>query len=272
MQVSVIIPVYNAEQWLQRSISSVSSHDRVRQIILIDDGSTDQSLAIMRRAAEQDARILILQHPDKGNHGRSASRNLAIQHVTSEWVAFLDADDYYLENRFELPDVDADGYYGIIQSNYTDASLQDSMSDHTGITDKIKPDELYTYLTEQGSAYFSLISLTIKKEVILSLGGFDESLSVGEDTDLIWRLAHQYRLSPMNISAPIAIRTVHSQNSYSQKNNNRYLFYRKWCHQKEYPLSTKAKKRIVDAYRYYAPWYRKVSLYVKKIFSDSSQR
>ena len=96
--ISVIVPIYNAEKYLAKCIESLihQSHTAL-QIILINDGSTDQSMAIAEHYAQQDARIQVYSHPT--NQGQSAARNLGLLHATGEFISFVDADDY-VDNDF----------------------------------------------------------------------------------------------------------------------------------------------------------------------------
>src|SRR5690554_1394126 len=99
--ISVITPVYNAEKYLAKNIESVLKQKNVSEHILIDDGSTDNSWQIILEYSTVDKRIIPIQHPDKKNHGRSKTRNLGIRKANNNLIAFLDADDYYLDQRFE---------------------------------------------------------------------------------------------------------------------------------------------------------------------------
>ena len=91
--ISVIVPIYNAEKYLAKCIESLlhQSHTAL-QIILVNDGSTDQSWTIAEQYAQQDSRIQVYAHPT--NQGQSAARNLGLMHVTGEYISFVDADDY----------------------------------------------------------------------------------------------------------------------------------------------------------------------------------
>lgn len=89
--VSVIIPVYNREDYLEECIASVTaqSHQQM-EILIVDDGSTDNSLAICKKLAEQDSRIRLIC---ARHSGVSAARNLALDQATGEYVCFVDSDD-----------------------------------------------------------------------------------------------------------------------------------------------------------------------------------
>lgn len=90
-KISIIVPIYNAEAKLPRCIESILAQTYGKiQIILIDDGSRDNSLTICRRYAERDPRILLLYHK---NHGVSYTRNCGIDVADGDYLTFFDADD-----------------------------------------------------------------------------------------------------------------------------------------------------------------------------------
>ena len=94
-KVSVIIPVYNVEQYLRECLDSVVNQTlKDIEIILVDDGSTDSSLSICNEYAQKDSRITVLQQDHKG---AGAARNKGINKSNSEFVIFLDSDDFYPE-------------------------------------------------------------------------------------------------------------------------------------------------------------------------------
>lgn len=97
--ISVIVPIYNAEKYLAKCIESLihQTHEAL-QIILVNDGSTDQCLAIAKEYAMLDTRIEIYSHDT--NQGQSAARNLGLLHATGEFISFVDADDYVDEDFY----------------------------------------------------------------------------------------------------------------------------------------------------------------------------
>lgn len=102
-EVSVLMTVRNGEAFLEEAIESVRAQQTsaLWELILVDDGSTDGSRLLAERFARHDSRIKVLSHPQNGNLGISASRNLALQHARGEILAFLDADDVWLPYRLE---------------------------------------------------------------------------------------------------------------------------------------------------------------------------
>ncbi|WP_228459190.1 glycosyltransferase family 2 protein [Chryseobacterium carnipullorum] len=101
MKISVIIPVYNAEKYVSKAVESALQFREVEEVILIEDQSPDNALMICRELSLKYDRVKLFQHPDQGNHGAGSSRNLGIEKSSSDFIAFLDADDYFLPNRFD---------------------------------------------------------------------------------------------------------------------------------------------------------------------------
>jgi glycosyltransferase involved in cell wall biosynthesis len=100
-RVSVIIIFFNVARFIEEAIESVLAQTyREWELLLVDDGSTDDSADIARRYVMQNLdRIYYLEHPNHENRGMSASRNLGIGHANGEYIAFLDADDIWLPHK-----------------------------------------------------------------------------------------------------------------------------------------------------------------------------
>lgn len=98
-RISVIIAVYNTEKYLEKSVRSVMGQTyRDLNIICVNDGSTDGSLDILRRLQKEDSRIVIV---DKPNGGMGDARNAGLKMADSEWIAFVDSDDFIEPDAFE---------------------------------------------------------------------------------------------------------------------------------------------------------------------------
>lgn len=92
MKISVIVPVYNVEQYLEQCLDSIVNQTYLElEIILVNDGSTDQSAKICRRFASQDHRIKII---NQINGGVSSARNSGIREATGDYISFVDSDDW----------------------------------------------------------------------------------------------------------------------------------------------------------------------------------
>jgi len=98
--ISIIMPVYNAEQYLASSIDSLLAQTvKDFELLLINDGSKDNSLAICREYEARDSRARVF---DKPNGGVSSARNMGLDVAQGEWLMFVDSDDWLTENTLEL--------------------------------------------------------------------------------------------------------------------------------------------------------------------------
>lgn len=99
MLISVVMPVYNASEFLKRSIESVLKQSyRQLELILVDDGSTDRSKAICRQYAQTDRRVRVFSQK---NLGPAGARNTGVRQAKGEFIFFLDADDYLKKDTFK---------------------------------------------------------------------------------------------------------------------------------------------------------------------------
>jgi glycosyltransferase involved in cell wall biosynthesis len=206
-KVSVIIPVYNADQYLRRAVTSVLDQEEVTEILIVEDGSKDNSMEICFQLATSDARITLLQHPGKKNRGVSASRNLGIKSATNEYIAFLDADDYYLPNRFKTTlqcfsvNNTIKGVYELV-GIHSDELLVKPYS----LIEEVSPDELFENLQPIGhKVWFHIDGLTVKKSIFEGTGFFNESLKTSEDTFQWFKMALTQTMFPGNIKEPVAL-------------------------------------------------------------------
>lgn len=97
---SVVMPVYNAQDSLNKSIGSLINQSyKEWELIAVDDGSTDESLKILKELANKDNRIKVYT---KQNGGPGSARNFGIKHCNGDYIAFLDSDDYFEKDYFEI--------------------------------------------------------------------------------------------------------------------------------------------------------------------------
>ena len=101
IRASIIIPAYNAEATVERAVmSALLQTEPDLEVLVIDDGSTDATAAIVEHLAGCDDRVSLLRQPR--NHGPAAARNRGIDQARGEWIALLDADDEFLPKRLEM--------------------------------------------------------------------------------------------------------------------------------------------------------------------------
>lgn len=117
-KLSVIVPIYNAEEFLNRCINSILQQIYQNlEIILVNDGSTDNSLKICQMYKSKDNRIVVI---NKNNAGVSAARKDALQVATGDFITFVDSDDYIDSNMYKnLMRTMVEGDFDIVESGYT---------------------------------------------------------------------------------------------------------------------------------------------------------
>lgn len=99
-KISIIIPVYNVEKYLPKCLDSVLNQTfQDYEMILVDDGSTDRSGEICEEYAARDSRIRVFHQE---NQGVSAARNHGLEAVRGEWIGFMDADDFIVEDMYQV--------------------------------------------------------------------------------------------------------------------------------------------------------------------------
>ena len=237
LEVSVIIPVYNAEKFLQKAVESAVYLGEVGEIILIEDQSPDNALALAKELEKEFDKVKLYQHPDKKNHGAGASRNLGIQKASCEYIAFLDADDYYLPNRFvkdklvfETHD-NCDGVYSAVATHfYTQEAKIKFFEKGFGYQEiltlkgEVPPQELFAVLFNRHqnvTGEFGTNGITVKKSVFKKIGYFNTALKLRQDIHLFKRLAGFCDLYPGEIITPTAMRGIHASNRMTKLDDHK---------------------------------------------------
>ena len=184
--VSVIMPAYNVAPYVEAAIRSVQAQTFVDfELLVVDDGSTDTSAAIVERLAVQDARIRLIRQE---NRGLAAARNTALRHARGRLMALLDSDDLW-EPRFleaqtailaDRPDVDI-----VTGNGWTLGSHEDGLPARPWPDPRPAPD-LWTILGDEFSVF---IMAVFRRRVYDTIGGFDEMLRTNEDFDFWLRAA-----------------------------------------------------------------------------------
>lgn len=187
VDVSIIVPVYNAEMYLEECIESVLQQSFLNyEIILVDDGSTDSSGKICDTLIQRDNRIKVFHQE---NHGVSAARNLALSIVSGNYVIFLDADDYWLStdclkilfNEAKLHDAD------IVRGEYTAVDADGNKLFERSLNEKKqrcvnRKIDGVTFIDDVIQEEFFLFLSLFKYEKIKTLR-FNERQVFGEDRD-----------------------------------------------------------------------------------------
>ncbi|WP_347218652.1 glycosyltransferase family 2 protein [Chryseobacterium sp.] len=272
MKISVIIPVYNAEKYVSQAVESALQFDEVFEIILIEDKSPDNALEVCKQLAEKYDRVKLYQHADKGNHGAGPTRNLGIEKSSGDFIAFLDADDYFLPNRFDaekelFKNPEVEGVYGALGVHYYTEKAKEQYYSLFGdrlttVYKRHEPKEVFLgqiYLL--GSfGLFSIDALTIRRDSLMKKMDplFKASLRLHQDTEFLFRLSYYLNLYPGILDKAVAVRGVHEDNRItlvdSKKVNpatTRVLLWKEvdtWA-QNEATLSEDIKLHIKRMYR-----------------------
>lgn len=185
VDISVIVPVYNVEPYLQECLDSILSQSGCSfEVICIDDGSTDSSLQILKAAAQKDSRIQIIAQE---NQGQSAARNQGLDVAKGQYIFFMDSDDVLAEHVFEplvtranqeqldhivfctTPFLDNSG--GVIDKKTFDGEVHyHTIKDDSVFNLPLKGDELFCRLMKANSFYVTPQLRMIKRSLIEERG------------------------------------------------------------------------------------------------------
>lgn len=185
--VSAVIPAYNAARTIARAVDSVLAQTwQPIEIIIVDDGSTDDTLAVIAQYAARGVRVV----GNGSNGGAASARNLGIEHAGGEFVAFLDADDEWLPEKISRQ-------MSIITGR-PDMSFVACMAGLVRVDGRWQGN-LYQDLppVEGAEAWRTLLAYNFvatptvlaRRSALLAVGGFDTALPTAEDQDLWIRLA-----------------------------------------------------------------------------------
>lgn len=184
MNISVIIPVYNSSQSIERCLKSVlnQTSKASMQIIVINDGSKDNTVDIVKQFIEREG-VDNIEIIDKPNGGAASARNVGLMAAKGNWIALLDSDDEWLPEKIERqltvlnghPDID---FLGCNVTSWTVAILGVTKSKLT----KIKLWEQFI------SWYPSTPTVIFKRKIISDVGLYDEKMTHGEDGQFLLRI------------------------------------------------------------------------------------
>lgn len=182
--ISVLLPVYNAEKFLAETLDSILRQTYVHfEILAVNDGSTDGSLAILKTYAKRDSRIIVV---DKKNEGIVKTLNLAAEMASGEFLARMDADDVSLPRRFELQlEAFRDHKKAVLVAGGFDVMDDDGeFLYHEAVPTKDSDLRLAMY-TRNPIAHGSVM---FKNEVFKDLGGYSGDCGPTEDYELWSRM------------------------------------------------------------------------------------
>jgi glycosyltransferase involved in cell wall biosynthesis len=187
--VSVVVPFWNVEGFLEDAIQSVMAQTfQAWELILVDDGSTDGSTVLAKQYAERfSGRIRYFEHENHRNRGVAASRNLGIRHAKAPYIAFLDADDAWFPNKLSRQlailesEPDAAMVCGPSQIWYSwTGRSEDVARDYVkdlriASAGLVKPPALLLSSLNRGTFVANPSTILIRREALDRVGGFEES-------------------------------------------------------------------------------------------------
>ena len=192
MTISAIIPAYNAEKHIARSIDSVLAQTRpVDEIVVVDDGSTDNSASVIKGYGDK---VHYIYQP---NAGVSAARNAGIEVATGDWIAFLDADDEWASERIQLqikllernPDL------VWVSGNYMRCLCDENRTRvHMPESEALGRKEVFDnfFAAYAQNMWGCTDTMLIKKSVFEETGLFQVGQQQMEDIDLWWKIGQKY--------------------------------------------------------------------------------
>lgn len=233
--VSVIIPIFNAAPFLECAVQSALQQPEVGEVVLVDDGSTDESLTVAGKLQERHPnRVTLFSHSCHAHKGPGETRNLGLDKARFPFIAFLDADDWYLPGYFQFDKMafDRDPHLGMVRhplGNGWDSNdtTQDWYPEYAGQTmaqavfysrvDNPNPKKYFNGLYPLGDVSSGVAdTLTIRRSLIDSVGKFP-ARDWAEDVALHLKLAAVGTIAFSDMSKPLAMRRIHADNLSRRK-------------------------------------------------------
>lgn len=206
--VSIILPTYNREHSIRKSIESILQQTYSHwELLIIDDGSTDRTEEIAADIAVSDSRVHYYRQSQ--NRGVAAARNEGIRQAQYDYIAFQDSDDIWKEDKLEkqMRIFEQQPRVGMVYCAY-EGTRQD------GVTVQV-PDDSVDTENLQGNLYRQLLrrnviggpTAVIRRECLDKVGGFDETLTCLEDWELFLRIAQMYEIG--YAAEPLLVADIH---------------------------------------------------------------
>ena len=187
--VSILMPLYNAEQWVEETIRSCRSQTYTNwQLIVVDDGSTDASASIVEKTASSEPRITLLRQP---NSGACVARNLALRHCKGDYILYLDADDLISPDKIEMQ-VEAlshtdSGAVAICAWEHFSDRPSAAITSRPYYRSYGNPIEFLTQMWEIGGMMQPSCYL-IPRQLIATAGEWNEALTLNQDGEFMCRV------------------------------------------------------------------------------------
>jgi glycosyltransferase involved in cell wall biosynthesis len=214
MKISVILPTFNRSQYLPLALDSIFGQSfRDFEVIVVDDGSTDDTRQVVSKYATQ------VEYIYQENQGRGAARNMGVEHARGEYIAFLDSDDLWHPDHLERlmaffgKNSDSVFVHGPVDV-IGEGGLKDLESTQKMMIlfEKAKQ-RGYSYKNLLGSCLIFTSATLVKKSLFAMVGPFDRALRILEDLDWYLRVAQRYRIGYLD-GPPVASYRLHKGNAF----------------------------------------------------------
>ena len=195
--ISIVIPIYNAEKYLEECLNSIKNQTYKNiEVIMVNDGSKDNSETICKRFSEDDTRF---RYFTKVNGGVSSARNLGLDNVKGEYITFIDADDWIAEKHLELlinsikktnSDIGVSSYKEFNNKDTYYIRVYTKQEKNLLNFEKMNRDKflsLFPKLMSANVCFNNAVSKLFRKDLVKNLR-FDTSIKYGEDLDFYFRL------------------------------------------------------------------------------------
>jgi glycosyltransferase involved in cell wall biosynthesis len=197
--ISVLMPVYNAERYVAEAVESILAQTfRDFEFLIIDDGSTDRSLSILRRYAERDPRISLVSRP---NTGYLIALNEMLAMARGEFIARMDADDIALPERFERQLSYLTDHPDCVMIGSRVLVIDPDGSPLTVLGEALTHEEIDSSLMAAHGQMVYHPSVISRRATLFEVGPYRQEYYTGEDLDLFLRLAEVGRIA--NLAEPL---------------------------------------------------------------------
>lgn len=187
-EISVIIPMYNSEKTIQAALDSINQQtalDLIREIVIVNDGSTDKSKSIVEQY-KQISKIPIILINQK-NCGVSAARNTGMKVASGKWIALLDADDYWFEYKIEKQAniLKQNPYIDFLGANMNEKEMRILWKRINSLYHVSVKDLCIKMLPQTSLAIF-------RRRIFKEIGGYDEKQKYAEDGNYFLKICANY--------------------------------------------------------------------------------
>lgn len=219
MKISAVIPAYNSAKFVNAAVASIHAQTApVAEIIIVDDGSTDETEAVVRALPGN------IVYYKQTNQGPSAARNKGIELATGDWIAFLDADDQWTADKIALQKAILEKYPELVlvagdmaEIDNNDHIITESVLAKHGMLEGFQdlagqaiPNALARLVTKN---FIPTGTVLAKRDILIAAGGFNADIRFGEDLELWAKIATYHPIGCL--PQRLMLRRQHGKNATS---------------------------------------------------------